>query len=249
MARKKTANSKQTIDLSGLNYPTGDMWRSYWFDLRDQTYFALRGRSIPGDLIDAARRFDQHSQLAWNSLPNPNESLREGDYEIEDLGSEEGQQVVQSTSTSKPPKTVGEALAFCLSMELSKLKGAQNAPVRAGGLLPRSTIALVAYDLLSNYDVTSPGPYLMELISDLLGISQLRDENIEEYTSRERAAYILAQAPHVSSEEAAKAVGVNRTSISRWKKDPRFQERVLQVREVLKSRRSKPPSQRNEPND
>ena len=244
MAKKKNAKPMGSTDLSGLLYPTGDMWPSYWFDLRDKTYFALRGRSIPEDLIDAARRFDQHSQLAWNSRPKPSASLREGDYEIEDHGSDEGQKVVQHASTSKPPKTVGEALAFCLSVELSKLKKEKGAPVRARGFLPRSTIAFVAYDLLRNYDVTSPGPYLMELISDLLDISQLRDENVEEYTSREKAAYIVAQAPRVSSEEIAKSVGVNRTSISRWKKDPRFQERVLQVREVLKSRTRKSPSQR-----
>lgn len=122
---------------------------------------------------------------------------------------------------------------------LIRRKGAQGAPVRAGGLLPRSIIAFVAHDLLRNYDVTSPGPYLMELISDLLGISQPRDEDVEYYTSREKAAYILAQAPHMSSEVVAKAVGVDRTSLSRWKKEPRFQERVLQVREVLEARERK----------
>lgn len=250
MTKKKAAKTRGSVDLSRLHYPTADMWPSYWFDLRDQAYSALRGRPIPEDLIEAAKRFDQHSQLAWNAREvSLSEALRRGDYEIEDLGSDEGQQAVQYSSTSKPPKSVGEALAFCLSIELSKLRGAQGAPVRAGGLLPRSTIAFIAYDLLQNYSVSCPGPYLMELISDLLGISQLRDEDIEQYTSREKAAYILAQAPHVSSEDIAKAVKVNRTSVSRWKKDPRFQERVLQVRKVMNSKKKKLSTQGNEPDE
>jgi hypothetical protein len=55
-------------------------------------------------------------------------------------------------------------------------------------------------------------------------------------TARERAADILAQAPDVSSESIAKEVGVDRTSLSRWKKDPRFQKKVSQLREFLKQK-------------
>jgi hypothetical protein len=238
MAKKKSGGSLGAVDLSKLYLPKS-VHEGYWFHLRDEMYSSLRGRSIPEDLIADAAGFAQHSEVRWSVPPEPGKSVQEGHYEIYELigpDSEQGEQSVRDASTLKPPKTVGEALAFFLSIELRALKGAQAAPVRVGGRLPRSTIAFIAQDLLQNYTVSPPGPYLQELIFDLLNIPRPSAEEVEQYAARERAVYIVAQMPKLSSEIIAKQVGVDRTSLSRWKNEKRFQERVSQIREWLKSR-------------
>ena len=245
MARKKSAGPQGSVDLSKLEYPKwveGGGYGGYGMDLRHEMYSSLRGRSIPEDLIDDASGFAQHSEVRWSVPPEPGKSVQEGHYEIYALigpDAEQGELSVRDASTLKPPKTVGEALAFFLSIELSALKRARGAPVRVGGHLPRSTIAFIAHDLLQNYTVSPPGPYLQELISDLLKVPRPSKEEVELYAARERAAFILAQVPNLSSEIIAKKVGVDRTSLSRWRKEKRFQERVSQVREFLEVRRKK----------
>lgn len=215
-----------------LDYPNYDLGAHYRFALRDKMYNALENRFIPQDLVDWARTGAPHAELRWLIPPLGNASIAEAEFEVleESAGSEKNELLLRGARLDEPPKTVGEALACFLSEELSRLRRAKNAPVRVGKLLPRSTIAWIAFDLVTSHELLPPGPYLRELLFDLLDIARPTEEEIDQYAARYRAACILAQAPELNSEEIARELGVNRSSVSRWRADPKFQEWVSHIR-------------------
>lgn len=235
MARKRS-KSASISKTTRLYLPTEWVRGGFDADLRHGMYESLcSARTIPQGIIEAVSGCAYHSEVVWHVSPQLGSLTQEDDYEINYLlegDAEKGERLAQRGGQ---PRTTGEALAFFLAQELEALSENGNAPVRTGGLLPPSTIAYIAFDLLQSYIVAPPGRYLQRLIQGLLKLSTAADEAVSSYISREKAAYILAQAPDLSSSSIAGLVDVNRTTVSRWTKEPKFQARVSQLRDWMKS--------------
>lgn len=235
MARNKRPSPTSDKKVA-VQYPKHDLGAEWWFTLRDEMYLALEGRAIPESLIHFASGFGYHLELEWRTAPVPGRPISEEDFEIFELekpSSMYEQELLSSGSRrdGESPRTIAEALALVLSMELETLKKAgKKAPVRVGGLLPRSTIAFIAYDLLRGYEASPPGPYLLDLISELLDIPRHTDEGVRQFAARYRAAHIIAQAPHLESRTIAEELGVDPSSLSRWRRETKFQEMVSRIR-------------------
>jgi hypothetical protein len=234
MARKRNKGGS-AHEMIGLYLPTDWVQGGFDADLRHEMYESLRGRTIPEGIIEAVSGCAYHSEVVWYVPPQPGSLTQNEHYDViylVDPDEEKGERLAQ---TGAEPRTAGEALAFFLSQELQALKEAGNAPVRSGGRLPHSTIAYIAFDLLQGYIVAPPGPYLQRLIHGLLKLSPAAQEQVSSYISKEKAAYILAQAPDLSLSFIAGLVDVDRTTVSRWTKEQKFQVRVSQLREWMKS--------------
>jgi hypothetical protein len=124
-----------------------------------------------------------------------------------------------------------EALAFLLRLELRVLKYAErrsSAKARTDPrLIPRSTIADVAWDLLQRSAWRyPPGEALVDLIRELLNLENPKPQHPRKPEAQESAAKILAGDPTIGVAELAKAVGVNKSSVSRWLKHPNFKAMV-----------------------
>jgi hypothetical protein len=124
-----------------------------------------------------------------------------------------------------------EALAFLLRSELRQLKYAErrsSAKARTDPhLIPRSTIADVAWDLLQRSAWRyPPGEALVDLIRELLNLENPKPKHPRRPEAQESAAKILAEDPTIGVAELAKAVGVNKSSVSRWIKHPSFKAMV-----------------------
>ncbi|MCA1470329.1 hypothetical protein I6F09_20790 [Bradyrhizobium sp. IC3195] len=234
MARKRSGETNNSGMVS-VYLPTDWVQGGFGADLRQEMYDSLRGRTIPEDLIEAASGCSYHSEIVWHVPPQPGEDVQDDHYDVlhlTGLDAETGERLAQ---TWAEPRTAGEALAFCLSQELKALKETGNSPVRSGGRLAYSTIAYIAFDLLQGYTVAPPGPYLQKLIQGLLKLSTAAEEQVSTYVSKEKAAYILAQAPHLGLGFIASVVDVDRTTVSRWTKEQKFKARISQLREFMKS--------------
>jgi hypothetical protein len=128
--------------------------------------------------------------------------------------------------------TASEALAFFLRICLRDLKYAvsrgEAAPVRTEKLVPRSVIAWVATDLLVSCELWnySPGPHLNALIRELLNVDTDKAGAIRHADEQEEAAFIIAQYPDVHTRELARGLHINASTISRWRRNPQFKEKV-----------------------
>jgi hypothetical protein len=131
------------------------------------------------------------------------------------------------------PKTAGETLAYYLSAEIDATRGSSHAAVRRGKHLARSTVAWVANDLLEGCQSFPPGHYLKELLRKLLDVDRQKKSLSKQYAARTRAVWIVAQAPDMDSEEIARELGVDRSSVSRWRRDRSFEERVSNMRKHI----------------
>jgi len=240
MAAKKTQGTKVLRRKKALepDYPKYDMTGVYWWDLRDKMYSDLENRSIPGDLIDWARTGLSHAQVRWLTVPAAGTVISDDQFEICEVpsGLDPEQLLARGARLDEAPETVGEALAYGLSVELSRLREAKGAPVRLGKRLPRSTIAWIALDLLTSHVISPPGPYLKELLYALLGVGRPQDNDVKVFAARYRAAWIVAEDPDVDSERIAQKLGVDRSSISRWRKDPEFQRSVSNLQNASRLR-------------
>lgn len=236
MARKRSGETNKGQMVS-VYLPTDWVQGGFDADLRQEMYDSLRGRTIPENLIQAASGCSYHSEIVWHVPPQLGEDIEDDQYEVLYLTGLDAQTGERLAQTWAEPKTAGEALAFCLSKELKALKEIGNSPVRTGGRLPYSTIAYIAFDLLQGYTVAPPGPNLQKLIQGLLRLSTAAEEQVSTYVSKEKAAYILAQAPHAALDFIARVVDVDRTTVSRWTKEQKFKARISQLREFMKSPR------------
>jgi hypothetical protein len=128
--------------------------------------------------------------------------------------------------------TASEALAFFLRICLRDLKYAVRrgnaAPVRTEKLVPRSVIGWVATDLLGSCELWnySPGPHLNALIRELLNVDTDKAGAIRHADEQEEAAFIIAQYPEVHTRELARGLHINASTISRWRRNPQFKEKV-----------------------
>jgi hypothetical protein len=135
--------------------------------------------------------------------------------------------------------TASEALAFFLRMDLRDLKHAEKnrnaAPVRTLNLVPRSLIAEIAVNLLESCErwTRPPGTLLNSLIRELLNLDQDRHGMPREAEAQVRATWILAQDPTVRTRELARDLHVNASTVSRWRRSPKFKQLVEQKKQAL----------------
>jgi len=140
--------------------------------------------------------------------------------------------------------TASEALAFFLRICLRDLKHAVRrgnaAPVRTEKLVPRSVIAWVATDLLGNCGVWnySPGPHLNTLIRELLNVDTDKAGAIRHVEEQKEASFIIAQDPTVPTRELARQLGVDASTISRWRRSPEFKKEVERAERRIAWRKS-----------
>jgi hypothetical protein len=128
-----------------------------------------------------------------------------------------------------------EALAQLLQIELRSLKYAErrsSAKARANPhLVPRSTISEVALDLLQRSQWKYPiGEALVDLFRDLLNLENPKPQH-RKLEALESAAKILAHDPTIGVTQLADAVGVDKSSVSRWMRRADFQAMVKRVAE------------------
>jgi DNA-binding MurR/RpiR family transcriptional regulator len=96
--------------------------------------------------------------------------------------------------------------------------------------VPRSLIAEIAMDLLGSCETWEypPGHFLNGLVRELLNLDHDRQGMSRDVERQELAAAIIAQAPKVGTRELAKALHVNASTISRWRRSPEFKKLVEQ---------------------
>jgi hypothetical protein len=147
----------------------------------------------------------------------------------------------------KEGMTASETLAFLLRVFLRALKHEEKnrkaAPVRTLNLVLRSLIAEIALYLLGSCEAWGypPGPCLNSLMRELLNLERYRQGMSRDIETQERAAWIVAQAPKVRTRELARTLHVNASTISRWRRSPKFKQMVERKKEVLKAPPLLPP--------
>ncbi len=108
-----------------------------------------------------------------------------------------------------------------------------SAPVLSEGMIGRSELADLAVSLLTAIDI--PGSNLSMFIAELLDVDRYRRSRNEQVVNAPMslAAQIYAQNPDASLSELSLAIGVNKSTVSRWKKRPEFQDLVDGYRQVF----------------
>ena len=166
-------------------------------------YAELEARPIPLDLIKANA---------------------DGDYEAQKSVWSKSDQAVGPTNS--PPEIAREALAYFLSVEVDLQRKAGNSSARRGKYLAPTTVAWITNDLLDSCR-SAPGPHLKALIRKLLNVDRLKKKQSKNADAWHAAVWIIGFFPDISSQQVADELGVNRSSVSRWRKNPSFQERIL----------------------
>jgi hypothetical protein len=148
------------------------------------------------------------------------------------------------TDEKKTTMPASEALAFILRIDLRELRHAERthnaAAVRTQELVPRSVIAEVAMNLLGSCELWnySPGLHLIALIRELLNVDRDKHGATRHVDAQVDASYIVAQNPTVHTRELARKVGVNASTISRWRRSPEFKKRVERAARFIASLKS-----------
>jgi len=149
---------------------------------------------------------------------------------------------INNEEPNKKGMSASEALAYILRIDLRDLKHKERersaAPVGALNSVPRSLIAEIAMDLLGSCETWEypPGPFLNSLIRELLNLDHDRQGMSRDVERQELAASIVAQVPKVGTRKLAKALHVNASTISRWRRSPEFKKLVEQKTDSFKHR-------------
>ena len=119
-----------------------------------------------------------------------------------------------------------------LLIEKPKEREGQYAPARWAGAMPDSEInvlAIAMVDACVFFDQPLPKA-LVELLRARLEGDRRSAAEPRKSAERRRAIHFLALNPEASLREAARAVSVHASTISRWLKDPDFARQVAQIR-------------------
>jgi hypothetical protein len=212
-----------------------------WLLRRTETFARLRRvGSIPNELLDLVEN-DREQTLVELVLSIPSaEYLQLGIKVCNEQKEDQAHTWAEldaaykrlQTDDEEEELTASEALAFFLRMHLRSLKRAERnrkaAPVRTLSLVPRSLMAEIAMNLLQSCELWArpPGTLLNSLIRELLNLDQDRQGMPREAEAQERAARILAQDPTVRTRELARELHINASTVSRWRRSPKFKELV-----------------------
>jgi hypothetical protein len=228
-ARHSTVYVPGPIGIAGE--PTAEEWK----EMRDAIFDELRKYSIPENLIQAVQDFRPHARVEWVKAKGNPPSV--GDL-VQPIIKREQQPTEKEPRSDAPlnvdqsqkeslPATAGDALAIYLRVHLGRLRSSKSAPVRHGKMMPRSTMATIAMDTLESYQLFGhvPGDELINLLRELLDIDKPKLQADRQFTARYQASWILAQ-QDVGTRVLARTLGVDASSISRWRRDPDFRKLI-----------------------
>jgi hypothetical protein len=192
-------------------------------NVRNAVFDELYKHSIPGVLIDAVRRFSSTAKV----------SLATGDDNPASCANSENKELAGNHS-GKALVTVDEALACYLRKHLSKIRS-RSAHVRQRKMLPKSVIATVAMDMVTiRATFAQPlGLQLLSLLKELLEVDRPKLDSAREFLARHYASWILAQDDTMGTRLLANLLGVNASSVSRWRKDCEFNKEVDKHRKFV----------------
>jgi hypothetical protein len=210
-----------------------------WYDLRNAAFDELLQYPIPKDLIDAVRGYRPHAAVTWETVqgergaaPIVEPPKIKSKAEMSQFLSDASRKMTELRDWED---TAGDVLARCLRWHLDQLRTGGSAPVRLNKMLPRSTIATIALDILDTCRLLGhlPGPDLCELLRELLDADKQKLSADRQYDARHQAAWILAQDGDYPTSDLARLLGVNKSSVSRWQRDPQFQNIVQGKKELI----------------
>jgi DNA-binding transcriptional ArsR family regulator len=213
---------------------TVDSWRSLFNTL-------LQYKQIPANIVEAVGGFSPHDQVTWIF---DNRTAAIFLHQVRPfVGSEKlPRDLTDDDKKIDLPRRADEALAFYLWVELRTLKlreqtkrkgKSSTSPVFGDGLIPRSIIASVAAELVSeSRRMNCPvGEMLERLLNELLGSTMVSSVS-DEYVARRTAVWTLVQ-ESIGVRKLATRLDVAPSTVSRWLKDSRFLAEVQEVRDHL----------------
>jgi hypothetical protein len=219
------------IEIQGdrvqLSIPEYECSSDEWYGRRNAAFRQLRTYEfIPHQIIDCVESFDERTPVELYAVKEGNPA-----------GLRFRAKIAKHQKLSKPlddEMSAAEWLAFFLRLYLRELEDAETsrnaAPVRKLNLVPRSLIAELAHDLLGSCQARAyaPGPFLVSLLRELLNLTAygLGLKLSRQADAKKSAADILAQHPTISTRELARALHVNPSTVSRWRKSPEFRRMV-----------------------
>jgi len=78
-----------------------------------------------------------------------------------------------------------------------------------------------------------PGEELIQLLRELLDVDKNKAKADRQFAARYDASWILAQDERVSTRVLARTLGVNASSISRWRSEPAFREMIQRNQKTI----------------
>jgi hypothetical protein len=257
MSKAKNSQSPRPRIGRDFNVPgpigiAGEPTLEEWNEVRQAAFDELRKLPIPESLIQAVQEFRPHAEVVWiteqGNLAGPNEPaepvVQPPKEEINKETTAYFDELplnLDDLSNDSFPRTAGDALGACLRSHLAELRCAGAAPVRFGKMLPRSTIATIAMDILETNQLFGnvPGEELIQLLRELLDVDRPKANADRQFAARYKAAWILAQDERVPTRELARKLGVNASSISRWLREPAFRQRIQDNQSAIRDLKSR----------
>jgi hypothetical protein len=246
MSRARNSRTGQALIVVGPIGAAGEPTLEEWKELRDAAFDELRKYPIPETLIQAVQDFQSHAEVAWvteqGNPAQPNEAAMPVIQTQKRESKEEMRKILDQPrfnlddfSEHPFPQTAGDALAAWLRPHLARLRRAKNAPVRADKMLPRSIIATIAMDILENNVLFGyvPGEELINLLKELLDVDKQKASADRQFAARYKASWILAQNENIPTRTLERFLGVNASSISRWRKEPAFLRMIQEKKQAI----------------
>jgi hypothetical protein len=155
---------------------------------------------------------------------------------------------VQFEEIPRLPNTVSELLSALLHWEPRALsqaerskrqnEGQSRTPVRDDGMLSRRAIGEIAADILDQHEAGGhpPGRQLTRLIRALVEADRPMLDQTRNYSAMYAAATALAKDATLSVRALAAKADVEPSTISRWRRDPRFQRLTAELHEIYRRR-------------
>jgi hypothetical protein len=217
-----------------------------FIDLREAFYERLCKHSIPPNLIWAVLELRGNAAVRWvtksgcPAQPGDNVAAPVVNYESRKGTLNDTDDLLEINLSQPIPETADEALAMCLRERLSELRlsGPNSAPVRRRKMLSRGDIARIATDMLKYCRVCKrpPGLHLEDLFFELFEVDRPKITDPVNFLARSQAAWILSQAPNTGPRAIAKMIGVDASSVLRWKKSDAFRKQIEICKRRLKSK-------------
>ena len=210
--------------------------------LRHSAYGRLYDYPIPPSLIEAAIDIRFGASVTWIAEDGHTKEGRRAISTVEPrkiavrkIIPEPPMKPFDALLAEPIPERVDEALAMCLRERLRILRSAGSAPVRVGKMLSRTEIAAVAVDILKGCRVLGrpPGIHLHNLFEELLEVDRPKATAGRQFRARYEATWIMAKKPRIGTRALARLVGVNPSSVLAWRRNPEFQRKVSQIRQLL----------------
>ena len=131
-----------------------------------------------------------------------------------------------------------EEIAVWLRAKARELRELEDqgtaAPVRRGFSIGRAALSDISFSVLESTDY--PGPELLALIGELLGIDRRRQALAKEADSPQKsAAWIEAQCPGIGVRDLAESLNVAPSSVTRWRQDPGYLEKIESLKKLVNS--------------